>query len=344
LTLHTARDIAVRSVRGSGLSARPGFGQLLLLGVAVLSGVAALAVASISEAEAGVFGAQVLFPAAVSGIALAGYVGVSRAALRARVSAHDAERFSALVQSSSDVVAVVSAAGSMLYISPSVTAIFGHLPEDLSGGEAVNLVHPEDRGAFRNEFRQVVATPGASEIVECRLSHSDGSWRHVEMRLTNLLHVRAVHGIVLNTRDVTERRLLEEELRHQAFHDPLTGLGNRTLLTARIEQALAAARRDGTSVALLCCEIDQRRRITDSLGSNAESNAVRVVAERLRGSVRTGDTVARIGGQEFGILLEHLDNPSSAFPAIQRIMAARISDSTSTRRSAVACIDGSNRA
>jgi diguanylate cyclase (GGDEF)-like protein len=134
--------------------------------------------------------------------------------------------------------------------------------------------------------------------------HRDNSWRNLEHVVNNLLDDPAVRGVVVNSRDVTERMALEEQLRHQAFHDPLTGLPNRALFMDRLEHALALAHRRGTRIAVLFTDLDNFKVINDSLGHAAGDQLLIAVAERLKACVRPEDTAARLGGDEFAILVD----------------------------------------
>jgi PAS domain S-box-containing protein len=129
------------------------------------------------------------------------------------------ERFRSLVQHSSDVITVTDAVGRILYSSPSVGRVFGYDPAALLGTELQRLVHPDD---VRSVVRALVATAkgSGSERVECRVRHADGSWRHVESAVSARLEDPTIRGMVINTRDITERKELEEQLAHQAFHVP----------------------------------------------------------------------------------------------------------------------------
>ena len=260
-------------------------------------------------------------PAAIRALATQVALAISRTDLQ-----HDAferesaRRFQALIQSSTDVICIVSTGGIVSYQSSSIMEIFGYEAEVMIGVHVGSLVHREDESRLTREFREVVADPGSSRVCECRLRHSDGSWRNTETRITNMLDVPAVNGIVLNTRDVTDRRNLEVELRHQAFHDALTGLANRTLFVNRVEHALTSAKRDGSTIAVLYCDMNGFKRLNDSLGYTAGDMALVMTAERLGSCVRGQDTVARLGGDEFGVLLDRLNSPSDATMAMERIM------------------------
>ena len=119
-----------------------------------------------------------------------------------------------------------------------------------------------------------------------------------------------------------ERRGVEEEIRHQAVHDPLTGLPNRNLFVDRVAQALAHAGRRHTSIAVLFLDLDQFKLVNDSLGHEAGDELLRAVAPRISGALRAGDTVARFGGDEFGVLIDELEGERDATRAAERIAAA----------------------
>src|SRR5919202_4533908 len=108
----------------------------------------------------------------------------------------------------------------------------------------------------------------------------------------------------MNTPDVTDRRRLQEQLTHQAFHDSLTGLPNRALFGDRLQQALARARRDAAPVAVAMIDLDDFKSVNDSMGHAAGDDLLRGVAERLSGALRDSDTVARFGGDEFALIVE----------------------------------------
>jgi diguanylate cyclase (GGDEF)-like protein/PAS domain S-box-containing protein len=260
-------------------------------------------------------------PGAIRALATQASLAISRTDLQhVAVERESSQRFQALIQSSSDVISIVSAEGRISYQSPSVLQIFGYNAEDLVGTVIGALIHPDDQAHVTNELGEVAATAGSSRVCECRLRHFDGSWRHTETRMSNLLDVPAVSGVVLNTRDVTERHTLEAELRHQAFHDALTGLANRALFSDRIGHALVAAKRDSSTIAVLYCDLNGLKRVNDSLGYGAGDTALLVIAERLRSCVRGQDTVARMGGNEFAILLDRLNSPADATMAMERVM------------------------
>jgi diguanylate cyclase (GGDEF)-like protein/PAS domain S-box-containing protein len=213
------------------------------------------------------------------------------------------ERFRSLVRYSSDIITILEADGTVQYVSPAVERVTGYKPEEQEGTSAVGSVHPDDRDRALDTFAEVLKRPGLHPPMEFRVLHRDGSWRNLEHVVNNLLDDPAVSGVVVTSRDITERKALEEQLLHQAFHDPLSGLPNRALFMDRLEHALALARRRGTKVAVLFMDLDNFKGINDSLGHAAGDQLLKVVAERLKTCLRPEDTAARLGGDEFTILV-----------------------------------------
>jgi diguanylate cyclase (GGDEF)-like protein/PAS domain S-box-containing protein len=216
------------------------------------------------------------------------------------------ERFRSLVQYSSDIITILEADGTVRYTSPAVEKVMGYKPEVQNGTNAFESVHPDDRDRALDTFAEVLKRPGLHPPLEFRWPHKDGSWRYLEHIINNLLDDPAVRGVVINSRDVTERNAMEGQLHHQAFHDPLTGLPNRALFMDRLEHALTLAYRRGSKVAVLFIDLDNFKVINDSLGHNAGDQLLIAVAERLKACLRPEDTAARLGGDEFTILVEDI--------------------------------------
>ncbi len=234
-------------------------------------------------------------------------LGETRRALERRSE----ERVRALVEHSSDVVTVVGQDLVIRWQSPSVKRALGHSAEDLTGRKLTEIVHPADVLLIESH----VATAGGKTspaIFTARFRHASGGWRYLETIAENRMADPAVAGVVLSMRDISERKALEEELRHQAFHDALTGLANRALFEDRLTHALAGARRHGRPVAVLFLDLDDFKTINDSLGHATGDELLRAVAIRIAGFVRVTDTAARLGGDEFAILLEILESEDDA--------------------------------
>jgi diguanylate cyclase (GGDEF)-like protein/PAS domain S-box-containing protein len=212
-------------------------------------------------------------------------------------------RFRRLVQNSSDVVMVISVDGEVLYQSPAVQRVLGYEVTEEPGQFIFDWTHPEDAAFVKGVLRELAATTDAMRTIELRIRHADGSWRTIEAAGKNMIDDPDVRGIVVNYRDVTDQKALEQQLVHDAFHDPLTGLANRALFTDRVEHGLQ--RRGGTDrLSVLFMDVDDFKTINDSLGHAAGDQVLVAIADRLRACLRPEDTVSRLGGDEFAVLVE----------------------------------------
>jgi diguanylate cyclase (GGDEF)-like protein/PAS domain S-box-containing protein len=232
-------------------------------------------------------------------------------------------RFSSLVQNSSDVIMVVAADSSIRFVSPSAERVFGHPTSVIEGAKLTSFIHPEDRSPvlsyLTTSAHYGLAHPG---MIEFRMRRQDDSWLHVETLATNLLDDENVRGIVLNTRDIGERKAFEEQLEHQAFYDPVTGLANRALFRDRVEHALERQRRGDRPISVLFLDLDDFKTINDSLGHEAGDRLLAEVGDRLHRTLRSADTAARFGGDEFAILLEDGGEGIGAADVASRILQA----------------------
>jgi diguanylate cyclase (GGDEF)-like protein/PAS domain S-box-containing protein len=229
------------------------------------------------------------------------------------------ERFRSLVQHASDLVTVIDADTTITYQSPSIEGLLRYQPEEVIGTRLLALLHADDAARWLAVLHEAMTDGRGVAVAEARMRHRDGSWRHVEFIGTDQFQNPAIGGFVLNIRDVTERTLLEEQLRHQALHDPLTKLANRTRFGDRLDHALARATREVRSVAVLFMDLDNFKGVNDSLGHAAGDELLTQVAERVEACLRPGDTVARLGGDEFAILLEDVLAPGDATTVTDRI-------------------------
>ena len=230
-------------------------------------------------------------------------------------------RFRSLVQHSSDVILIIKTDGTIRFVSPSATQVFGYDPATMLRQTVSELLHPDDRERAATFFRDAAKAPGVTGPVELRFRQPDGSWLHAEILATNLLRDASVKGIVLNTRDVSERKRLEEQLTHQAFHDPLTGLANRALFRDRVSHALALAQRRGHPITVLFLDLDDFKMVNDSLGHAEGDRLLIAAAERFLSCARSTDTVARLGGDEFAILIEGAEGREGL---LERLTAAMV--------------------
>ncbi len=231
-------------------------------------------------------------------------------------------RFNALIRNTADVIAIVDAEGMVSYVTPTAERIFGFAAQDLIGQRLEELVAFDDRARLREFLARDLAQAGASAVVEARVPRGDERQRVVEIHGTNMEAEPAIGGRLLNLRDTTDRKGMEEQLKRMALHDPLTLLANRSLFRDRVEHAVAVSKRNGRSVAVIFVDLDNFKRINDTHGHAAGDRVLHKSAQRLVKATRNGDTVARLGGDEFAVLLENL---TSQDPVLE--IAARIVES-----------------
>jgi len=248
-------------------------------------------------------------------IQLAGFIATLAGAAYEQLGSET--RFASLAQNSSDVITLIDSEGIVSYQSSAASRVFGLPPAGLVGQPVTNWVHPADLARFADAL--ATAARGDETRVDCRFQHADGSYRVAETAVTNLLDEPTVSALVLNTRDVTERHALEEELRERALHDALTGLPNRALFLDRARQALARGHRKPSPLVVAFMDLDDFKAVNDTHGHRVGDELLCVIAARLGTCLRPGDTIARLGGDEFAILLEDTDL-SSAITIVERML------------------------
>ncbi|HZO49017.1 MAG TPA: EAL domain-containing protein [Gaiellaceae bacterium] len=243
--------------------------------------------------------------------------GVSR--IEERAAGESEARFRSLVQNSSDLIALLAPDRTFTYLAPSVRSVLGFEPDELIGKALHELLHDEERASVEATVAAELRSPRTCTI-EFRARRKDGSWCRLEAVVSNLVDDPSVAGLLLTGHDVTQRRELEEQLAHQAFHDPLTALANRALFLDRVANAIDRSKRTFLRVAVLFVDLDDFKTVNDSLGHAAGDELLVDVAGRLREAVRDADAVARLGGDEFAILLEGVDATTA------EAIAARVLD------------------
>ena len=231
-------------------------------------------------------------------------------------------RFQALTESAMDIVTVLDQHAVVIYQSPSVKRLLGYEPAEMVGRCQYDLVHRDDVSRIRTAFEALVQGDKVTRPVEFRVLAKDGTWRSLESIATNCLDVAAVKGVVVNTRDVSERLVIQEHIQHLAFHDALTGLPNRSLMQDRISQAVIRAERASHQFAVMFIDIDNFKNINDTLGHDAGDELLCEVARRLSQAVRARDTIARQGGDEFIVLLDQLEGQRGGTRVAQKVLDA----------------------
>jgi len=240
---------------------------------------------------------------------------------RAEVALRESEeRYRLVAENMTDLVCLHAANGQFLYISPSSVALLGYEPEELVGKTPYDFCHPEDRDRFHHDIH-IQAPQGKATSTVYRFRSKSGSYIWLETLTQPILNIQGqVVKLQTTSRAIAERIHAEEQLRHQALHDELTGLPNRNLLTERLERALHRfAQQPEALYAVLFLDLDRFKVINDSLGHLAGDQLLINVARKLQMLVRDGDVAARLGGDEFVILLEPIDSLHTAFRVAERI-------------------------
>ncbi|AGL20122.1 bifunctional diguanylate cyclase/phosphodiesterase [Actinoplanes sp. N902-109] len=247
-------------------------------------------------------------------------LALERIALSQEVIRRNSEAyFRTLVLNTSDVILIVDDENRVAYASPSAVQVLG---TDPAGVLLPELIHPGDRQRLADVLGAVRSGGSTAEGLDFRALGRRRSEVMLEMHCRDLRTDPTVAGMVVTLRDVTERRRLERELIHQAFHDSLTGLANRVLFTDRLQHALARGARDGSVVGVLFIDLDDFKIVNDTLGHAVGDQLLVAVAERIAGALRADDTAARIGGDEFAALVENVQDPGAVEETAGRILAA----------------------
>ncbi len=215
----------------------------------------------------------------------------------------------------------VDLAGNIKFVNRAACRQFGYSQEELIGTNYRAYVPKEDvKGVFK-AWNKVYRTGQPLQSYPFTTIRKDGTQIFVE---NSVSPVRNKEGIVIGfravSRDVTQRKQFEQKLADMATHDPLTGLPNRSLLSDRLTMGLALTRRNGTRLSLLMLDLDKFKVINDTMGHAVGDQLLKSVAERLTEVTRKSDTVARVGGDEFVLVLPHIASPGDASKLAQRIL------------------------
>ena len=256
---------------------------------------------------------------------IAGLIGVVTDVTRYKETERALEtseaRFRVLTESSLDLISVVDQDGLILYQSPAIRHLIGYDPAETVGRNVFEIIHRDDVEATRAAFQRVIEKR-PSEAIEFRIRHRDGMWRTFESLGTNCLANPHIRGVVFNSRDITDRKMIQQRIQHLAYHDNLTGLPNRSLLQDRLAHSIAHAERSSRKVGVLFIDLDNFKNINDSLGHDVGDELLRQVSRRLSECIRLEDTIARQGGDEFIVLLDSLEEGRGASVVAQKVLNA----------------------
>ncbi len=257
--------------------------------------------------------------------------------LRARRESRKREEiFQVVTENAADMIALVDVKGRRLYNSPAYKRILGYSPAELGETSAFEQIHADDRFRVLDAAREARES-GVGKRLEYRIKHKDGSWRVLESVASTIRDSKGeVEKLVIVNRDITERKRAEEQLEHNLFHDPLTGLPNRRSFLERLQGAFVRGRQESRPYALLLANIDHFKVFNEAMGSASGDLVLTEIARRIANLLRISGTntrpnsneqpaeisLFRLGGDEFTILLNPVADASDALRLAKQIQAA----------------------
>ena len=230
------------------------------------------------------------------------------------------EKYRLIAENMTDLVAIIGENGVMKYASPSHLPILGYSSEEFEGTVAFDIVHPENLSEVHAKFKFLFET-FESAVLEFRSKHKTKGWVWLETKAS--IFNDEEHGkkfMLIVSREIEERKELQEKLKQMAFHDELTGLPNRRLFQDRIQQTLKDAKRNPKKCALLFLDIDKFKWVNDHLGHSIGDELLKQFGKRIVSCLRESDTLARLGGDEFTILLPDIQKEENARLCAERII------------------------
>jgi diguanylate cyclase (GGDEF)-like protein/PAS domain S-box-containing protein len=233
----------------------------------------------------------------------------------------EGDRFRSAFDYAAIGMALVSTEGRWLQVNRSLCQILGYTEEELLLTDFLSVTHPDDLPTALSNIGQLLKGKVQASQMEKRYIHKSGHevWVHWSVSLVRDQYSKSVH-LIFQIQDITDRKLAEQQLHHDAFHDALTGLPNRALFMDHLKLAVARSRRNAqTKFAVLYLDLDRFKVINDSLGHTIGDQLLVGIADRLKNNLRPGDTVARLGGDEFTVLIEDITDESESVQVAERI-------------------------
>lgn len=232
-------------------------------------------------------------------------------------------KYRAITEHTAAMTLIFDRKGTISYVSPSCERILGVGKDVLDQGMIIQAIHPDDRPGVQNAFEEILTgRESTNPHLTLRVKGLDTGWVDIEGSLTGMLNVPGVNGVVANFRDVSELRKVQSQIRKLAYYDPLTGLANRQLFKDRLEHAIKSCSRRGTTAALFYLDLDGFKGINDTLGHDAGDKLLQQVAHWLTDAVREEDSVARMGGDEFTVLLTEVSDADAAGRVAENVLQA----------------------
>jgi diguanylate cyclase (GGDEF)-like protein/PAS domain S-box-containing protein len=227
-----------------------------------------------------------------------------------------------ILETISDAVFALDTSGKFTLANQRVTQMTGYRHHELIGMPFVRIFPADVAPEIQRTIDALVKESGKEKRFESHVAHADGHPRIITCSLLPLKEGQKVVGMAGTAVDITERKAAEQRIEHLAYHDPLTNLPNRRLLNDRLNMAMSQSQRDARMVAVLFLDLDRFKSINDSLGHRTGDAVLQELGTRLRAAVRAGDTVARMGGDEFVLLLPAVDRAEEAIGVTRKVLDA----------------------
>lgn len=248
--------------------------------------------------------------------------------IEARQAQLESERkYRLIAENMSDIIGVFNVDGSLKYVSPSLEPVLGYRANAATAESVMSIVHPDEQAAMSRAFRLLLERNAQQEKVEGRLRTLEGRYLWFEVGFSTVLASdgQTLEGVVFACRDITARKEHDELMRLMVNQDPLTGVHNRRYLMDQLHARLTAPAARQRGFAVLYMDLDRFKGINDTLGHDIGDELLCRIVERLQQGLRTQDLLARIGGDEFVIVLADVDQAEAR--QIAERLCQRLQDS-----------------